>query len=596
MSGFAGVFHLDGAPVDRTWLQTMAEFLAFRGPDRSQVWINGNAGLCHTLLRTRAEQDNHPQITSLDGNVWITGDIRIDDRETLFAKLSVPHEILRGADSAELVLHAYAKWGEACVEHLLGDFSFVIWDAERKRVFGARDHLGVKPFFYAQVGQCLLISNTLDCLRQIPIVSGELNEYAIGDFLLVGENKNPSATFFASIQRLRVAHFLTAHTDDVRTQRYWTLPIDEPVYYDHSRDYVDRFHELMRAAVRDRVPDGPLGVFMSGGLDSPAVAAIAVQLGASTSAFTSVYDRLIPDQEGYYAGLVANHLGIPIYYNVRDDEPWGWDPNSTPIHTPEPSFDPLSIIASRDYNREISKHARVFVYGDGPDAALQYEWRQHLSWLIRERRWVRFGHDLIADFAVSRRVPVLHRLPRMWRERRSNQPDWYDESIPAWLNLEFEARLRLRERWVELKTEALPPHPVRPKSHASFTGDFPMCGGGNDGYAGSAIEELHPLGDLRLVRFLLAVPAVPWCREKYLIRTALKGILPEAVRLRPKAPLAGFPYLERARHSQPAELPSVPALERYVDLTKVPKWPGKHREELDYALRVVGLHYWLAAL
>jgi len=184
----------------------------------------------------------------------------------------------------------------------------------------------------------------------------------------------------------------------------------------------------------------------------------------------------------------------------------------------------------------------------------------------------------------------------MWRERTSNQPDWYHESIPPWLNPEFEVRLRLRERWAEIKTEALSPHPIRPKSYASFTGDFPICGGGNNGYDGSAIEELHPLGDLRLVRFLLAVPAVPWCREKYLIRTALKGILPEAVRLRPKAPLAGFPYLERPRRALVPMLPVLSALADYVDLKKVPEWPGRDREEFDYRLRVLSLHYWLLGL
>lgn len=596
MSGFAGVFHLDGAPVERAWLEKMAEFLAFRGPDRSQIWISENAGLCHTLLRTRAEHDNHPQITSLDGNVWIAGDIRLDDRETLFSKLSVPHEFLKGADSAELVLHAYAKWGDACVEHLLGDFSFVIWDTERKRVFCARDQLGVKPFFYAQVGQCLLVSNTLDCIRQIPIVSDELNEHAIGDLLIAGGNLNPAATFFEGIRRLRPAYRLTAATDGLRTDRFWTLAIDEPVYYKHANDYVDRFNELLSEAVRDRLPDGPLGIMMSGGLDSPAVAAAAVKLGATTSAFTSVYDRLIPDQERHYAGLVAAHLGIPIHYNFRDDEPWGWDPHSAPIHTAEPSFDPLSLIASRDYNREISMHARVFFYGDGPDAALQYEWQSHLTYLNHQRRWGRLGRDLALHFKAFKRVPLLPSLPRMWKERMSNHPDWYEESIPPWLNADFEERLRLRERWVELKTETSSPHPIRPKSHASFTNDFPMCCVGNEGYAGSAIEELHPLGDLRLVRFLLNVPAIPWCRDKYLIRTALKGILPEAVRLRPKAPLAGYPYFERAQHSKPTELSPVRALERYVDLSKLPQWPGKDREELDYALRVVALHYWFLGL
>lgn len=90
MSGFAGVFHLDGAPVDRAWLETMADFLAFRGPDGSEVWVSGRAGLCHTLFRTSAKTDGRPQIASLDGYLWLAGDVRIDDRDTLIAKLPLP--------------------------------------------------------------------------------------------------------------------------------------------------------------------------------------------------------------------------------------------------------------------------------------------------------------------------------------------------------------------------------------------------------------------------------------------------------------------------------------------------------------------------
>src|SRR5258706_7875780 len=115
MSGFAGVFHLDGAPVDRAWLEAMTAFLAYRGPDASQIWVSGSAGLCHTLLRTSAETDGRPQVTSLDGEVWIAGDVRIDDRETLLAKLPLPSQILKSACSTELVLHAYAEWGEDCL-------------------------------------------------------------------------------------------------------------------------------------------------------------------------------------------------------------------------------------------------------------------------------------------------------------------------------------------------------------------------------------------------------------------------------------------------------------------------------------------------
>ncbi len=595
MSGFAGVFHLDGAPVDRAWLEIMAEFLAFRGPDGSQVWVSGEAGLCLTLLRTSTETDDRPLISNLDDRLWIAGDIRIDDRAALIAKLPGSLGGLRTASSSELILHAYDAWGEACLDHLLGDFSFVIWDAGQKRVLGARDHMGVKPFYFAKVGQSLLISNTLDCIRQIPIVSKGLNDRAIGDFLLVGRNKHSAETFFAEIQRLPGSHCLIAGSDGLRTDRYWTLPIEEPVYYKRACDYVDRFLDLLRTAVRDRLPDGPLGILMSGGLDSPALAAIAVELGASTTAFTSVFDSLIPDEEGQYAGLVTEYLGIPIHYMSRDDEPWGWEPGSAPAHTPEPTADPLALASHFKSHRDLSVHGRVFFYGNGPDAALLYEWKQHLSWLIGKRRWVRLGRDLIADFAASRRIPVFHRLSRTLKERKNQE---YQPAFPTWINKEFEARFRLKERWEEVHRNDVLPHPTRPMAYECFACDLPFDGveGLDAGCTRVASDFFQPFWDLRLLRFLLTVPAVPWCRDKYLIRTALKGLIPEAVRLRPKASFSGLPYLEHMRRSGIPELPPVPELDCYVEISRLPKELSSDRQEVDDKLRILGLQYWFLSL
>jgi asparagine synthase (glutamine-hydrolysing) len=594
VSGFAGVFHLDGAPVDRAWLELMSDALAFRGPDGSEVWACGSAGLCHTLSRTSADTDGRPQIASLQGSIRIASDARIDDREALIAKLPSGSADLKLASAADLILHAYAVWGEACVEHLLGDFSFVIWDARRRRVFGARDHLGVRLFYYARIGDCLLISNTLDCIRQLPIVPDELDDRAIGDFLLVGFNKHPAGTYFTAIRRLPVAHRLTAGSDGLRTQRYWTLPIDEPVYYKRPGDYVARFHELLRTAVRDRLPDGPLGILMSGGLDSPALAVASVQLGAATTAFTSVYDRLIPDQERHYAGLVAQHLGIPILYNVRDDEPWGWESDSPAVYTPEPT-NPLDLVSHLQFHRDLSARARVFFVGDGPDATLSYEWQRHLAWLIRERRWVRLCRDLGFHIATQRRVPLLPTLPRLWRERNHPDPALYVEGFPPWFNTEFAARVGLRERWEEIREAEMLPHPVRPAAYSSFASDFPM--GGADGYDAAFTAQpsdfLHPYWDLRLVRFFLTVPAVPWCRKKYLIRTALRGLIPEAVRIRPKVPLAGFPYLERIRQrGRYPEMAAAGELARYVGI-RLPEEHGSTGEEIDQQLRILALNYWL---
>ena len=242
---------------------------------------------------------------------------------------------------------------------------------------------------------------------------------------------------------------MTAGREGVRARRYWTLPIDEPVYYRQSGDYTTRFNELLRAAVRDRLPDGQLGVFMSGGLDSPTLAATAVALGASVSAFTNVSDRFIPDQERYYSDLVASHLKIPIFYNAMDDQVWELEPDAKPLHSPEPVDNPLGLQAHRRYLAEITSRARVFFVGDGPDAALLYEWHSHFAFLISHGRWARLCGDLALHAREFRRVPLLSSIPRILRapkERLGQAPDHYVPSFPKWINPQFANRVGLEER------------------------------------------------------------------------------------------------------------------------------------------------------
>ena len=129
------------------------------------------------------------------------------------------------ATDAALILHAYQVWGEACLAHLIGDFAFVIWDGRRRTLFCARDHFGVKPFYYARVANSLILSNTLNCIRQHPAVSDALNDLAIADFLLFDVNLEPGTTAFADVQRVPPAHTLTWSDAAPRLSCYWTLPL-----------------------------------------------------------------------------------------------------------------------------------------------------------------------------------------------------------------------------------------------------------------------------------------------------------------------------------------------------------------------------------
>jgi glutamine amidotransferase-like protein/asparagine synthase len=319
MSGIAGILNLDGSPVDGRLLARMTEYLRFRGPDGHGMHAIGNVGFGHTLLKLVEDTGADEQPFTLDGRRWIVADARVDARPDLVAALRARgHELNADAADAELILRAYDAWGDDCVTHLLGDFTFAIWDGPERRLFCARDQLGVKPFYYAQLGRTVVFSNMLDGVRLHPAVSRELNDRAVADFLLFGANQEAGTTTFRDVLRLPPAHSISWSAGVSRCHRYWTLPIDEPIAFTRAGEYAERFLELLGAAVSDRLRTRRVAVLMSGGLDSPTLAAVAAGLLRNRSAdwavhaMTSVYDRLIPDSERHYAGLVAKHLDIPI--------------------------------------------------------------------------------------------------------------------------------------------------------------------------------------------------------------------------------------------------------------------------------------------
>ena len=186
--------NLDGAPVDRILLGRMTDFMTFRGPDAQQTWVADNIGFGHTLLQTTEESEDEHQPFTLDGRVWIVADARVDAQHELMRKPQANgHEnISSHVTDVELILRAYQVWDEDWVEHLLGDFAFGIWDGSQQRLFCARDHMGVKPLYYAHIGSRVIFSNTLDCIREHPGVSDKLDDLAIADFLLFDLNQDPT--------------------------------------------------------------------------------------------------------------------------------------------------------------------------------------------------------------------------------------------------------------------------------------------------------------------------------------------------------------------------------------------------------------------
>ena len=526
MSEIGGIVNLDGAPVDR-----------------DLVWSDGNAGF-------------RQEPFTLDGDVWLIADARIDGAGRL--------------SDEEAILRAYEKFGAGCVDHLIGDFAFAIWDKRARRLLCARDHFGVKPFFYARAGNSFIFSNALNALRRDPRVSDELNETAAGDYLAFGLNQDLTTTIFRDIQRLPAAHTLALANSVVTTRRYWTPSVKDEIRFRNPQSYVDRFNELFAAAIKDRLRTNRVSISISGGLDSTGIAAVACELLQQTPGpsvvhgYSNVYDKLIPDEERHYSTLAAAHIGIPIHHNDADRYELFEERCPGDLNQPEPFLISPFSGQFHDLLRLMAAHAPVALTGYDGDA------------LMNESTGVR---------------PFWRRIRRRKQKPiRLEYPKWIDES--------FATRIKLGERMRETGS-SLPVDNRRPATLRALQSKVwaPLFEGYHESATRLRLEVRHPFIDLRLVNYLLSIPADPWCKNKHILRCAMKDRLPAAVLNRPKTPLAADPALQLSRRAGVRWLDNfevTPQLNRFVN----PQFRRSLAEEetpnaLWAKLRLFALNHWL---
>jgi asparagine synthase (glutamine-hydrolysing) len=581
MSGICGIFRRDRQPIDERLLQRLTNFLSDRAPDGRGIWRGDRVGLGHTLLISTAESRSEEQPLTLDGKTCITADLRLDGRKDLIAKLRGNGcAIAENSPDVLLLLHAYQIWGEDCVHHLIGVFAFALWDDRAQKLFCARDRLGIKPFFYADLGNIFLFSNTLNCLRGHPDISASLNEAAIADFLLFGFNHNPKTTTFKDIQRLPGGHCLTV-SDRPILHRYWTLPVPEMLRYRHPETYIEQFQSLLDEAVGDRLRSSKAGIFFSGGLDSTSLAATALDVARKGNfnldlqGFSVIYRDRIPDREEKYAQLAANALGMPLHYLIADDYALfqGWElPH---LQTPEPCLNPFPLQDEHQY-RQISAHSRIGLYGQGGDEILR---PSKVAEVWGKIPTIDFLGDLANCMARNLQpqwgTGLFGKLKRLGKrnDREDGYPDWFDR--------DFEKRWQLRDRWRNVRSAVQSPHPFRPKAYRDLLQPMWMLAfeTSDPGFTGVPLEVRLPFLDLRLLNYVLALPPFPWFIDKELERKTLswrrqqgdRHRLPLAIERRPKTPLAGQPfYTFLQAGDRPWEaLREIEAIEAYVDVDKL---------------------------
>jgi len=551
MSGIAAIYNLDGRPVERELLGRMTDVIAHRGPDGAGLFLDGPVGLGHQMLRTTPESLHEKQpLTDESGRVALTLDGRVDNRDELKAALRAKDAVLRSDTDAELVLRAYQVWGEDCARRIVGDFAFVIWDKPQRRLVAARDPLGIRPFYYYTDGKTLRCGSELRQILEDSAIRREPNEGMVAEYLSA-YIVNTEETLFKGVFRLPACHFLVVEAGkSIRKSRYWDIDpkIDSGCRSD--AEYAERFLGIFKEAVKCRLRgNGPIGADLSGGLDSSSVVVMAQSLYRTGEAldtgfesFSQVFPPGPADEAAYIDDVVRM---------------WDVKANRIRVSPTEASYYLESIRRSFDFpsypngvgNNALralarTKGMRVNLTGHGGDDRVGRSMRHYadllrrgqLASFVREARSEasRIGTAAAITRALSSGLSPL--LPDSVRRAVRSVRRWNHEFFP-WINPEFARRVNLLDR-----LHAKPPLPqfstlaqqdvYKEVFHGINVHSVEMEER-SDAWFG--LEGRHPFQDRRIVEFAVQLPESQRWRqgqEKFVLRQAMKGLLPESVRRR----------------------------------------------------------------
>jgi asparagine synthase (glutamine-hydrolysing) len=577
MCGIAVVISRHRAPYALETVATqMVSALVHRGPDGEGVRAfssqDFSVALGHRRLSIIDLAGGGQPMANETGRVWITYNGEVYNHNDLREELMAMGHRFSSRSDTETIVHAYEEWGTECVERLRGMFAFAVWDQERETLFAARDRMGIKPLYYAQVEDLLLIASEIKAILATGWLQPEIAMEALPEQMtfgyLVGEQ-----TLFRGVKKLLPGHWLTWKHGAIQTQQYWDTPAPLVDVRRSEADYVAEFTELFQESVRLRLmSDVPLGVFLSGGLDSSSIAATMAEhvhgrLKTFSVGFQSPYYS-----ELAYAREVAEALGSDHHEVVLTPETFFESLPKLVWHEDEPirSAPSVALYHVAELARE---HVKVVLTGEGSDelfAGYDRYWATLFNF-----RWGRWYNRFV---------------PRSIRERCLRNTLWHwpvPLSLKKKLSHTFIGRSLRPEDIVFDNWYAIFPRDMRQEL---FSQDVNRCVQDVNPYENSmriwesrdkgntldqllytdqktylvellmkqdnmsmaaSIESRVPFLDHHLVEFATRVPGwlkVRGAHGKHLVKRAMMRMLPESIRRREKT---GFPVPFREWLAQP---------------------------------------------
>lgn len=418
MCGIVGVVSLEpGREIDANRLTRMRDTLAHRGPDGAGLQVDGPVGLGHRRLAIVDESGGHQPMMTDDGQVSVVFNGEIYNHAELRRELIGRGHHYRTRSDTETILHAYREWGDELPERLHGMFAFALWDRGRQRLVVARDRLGIKPLFFTHHQGELLFASEVKALRAAGVAT-RLDRAAVAEFL-ASRHTAGGRTFYAGIERLLPGQTLTwSVADGVAIRHYWRLPVVNPQPSLSFAEATRRVRTQLEAAVeRHLMSDRPVGVLLSGGLDSSALAAIAArQMTTRLQTFSVGFNEREGDELAY-AREVATALGSEHHdVRVTADEFFSALPHLVAMQDEPMAFSsgvPLYVVSQLAH-----RHVKVVLTGEGADELfLGYNRYRVTFW---NERIGRPYHALVPDRVQEQVRASISKLPsraRRYAER-----------------------------------------------------------------------------------------------------------------------------------------------------------------------------------
>jgi len=557
MCGIAGIVFADSRPVDAERLADMIAAISHRGPDETRLLTQPGVGLAHARLSIIDIDGGRQPMTTDDGRLSVVFNGEIFNYLELRDELVARGRRFRTRSDTEVLLHLYAEYGDRLVEHLNGQWAFAIWDEPARRLFVSRDRLGVRPLFYTTAGGAFRFGSEIKALFADVNVPRRLDLVAL-DQLLTYWCTLPPRTMFEGVEELPPGHSMSVRDGRVEIRQYWQ-PSFEPMETRSEAEYVEELRALLADAVRLRLrSDVPVGAYLSGGLDSSVTSALAQRaVGGRLRTFSIAFDDPRFDesamQRDVASWLRTAHDEVRCtsadIVRVLPDVVWHTE---TPLLRTAPA--PLFLL-SRAVRRAGFK---VVVTGEGADEVFG-------------------GYDIFKEAKIRRFCaanPGSRRRPSLLRRLYPYLPTLHQQS-DAYLQAFFKAGPDDRQspffshmpRWTmtsriksfltpDARAAAAAAGPQPPAVPEHFRSWDPFCQAQFlemaqllPGYILSAqgdrvalahgVEARYPFLDVRVVEFASRLPTrlkMKVLNEKYVLKQAAAGLIPESVRCRAKQP------------------------------------------------------------